>query len=114
MSASRKLRTTHFLMFIGVAPMALAAAYAMAVISAAQSQPGQGAANDAFLLIALLLFGYATALVLGGTGAIWSWVLTKRRIDERTTATVVLRTLVAATLVVPLLWYASLFLRLGG
>ena len=80
MSASRTLRTAHFLMFIGVAPMALAAAYAMAVISAAQNYPWQGAANDAFVLIALLLFGYVSTLVLGGTGAVWSWVLTRRRL----------------------------------
>lgn len=98
MSASGKLRIAHFLMYIGVAPMALAAAYSVAVIGYAQSHRGQGNGSDTFLLVVLLLFGYATALVLGRTGALCSWFLTKRRIDERSTATVSLRMTVAAAL----------------
>jgi hypothetical protein len=112
MAASRKLRTAHFLMFIGVAPLLLAGAFAVAGIAFAQMHPGQAGGSDAFMMIAFLLFGYATTLVLGGAGAWWSWSLTRRGIDRRTTATLVLRVLVGAGLVVPALWYASVFLLL--
>ena len=88
--------------------MALAVAYTVAVFYYAHNHPGQAGGSDAFLLIALLLFGYATTLALGGTGALWSWFLTKRGIDELSTATVVLRTMVVAALLVPLLWCVSL------
>ena len=108
MSASRKLRTAHFLMFIGVAPMALGAAFTAAVFCYAHTHPGQGGASDAFLLIAMLLFGYATTLVLGGTGALWSWFLTAQGIDKLWTATVVLRAIVIAALLLPPLWYVTL------
>lgn len=111
MSASRKLCIAHLLMFIGVAPMALSVIYLITVIDYAHSHPGQGGGSDAFLLIALLLFSYATTLVLGGTGALWSWFLTKRHIDKRSTATVALRMAVAAALLLPMLWYVSLFFR---
>lgn len=108
MSASRKLRTAHFLMFIGLVPMMFAIAIIIAVISFARAHPGQTGGSDAFLLIALLLLGYFTNLILGGAGALWSWFLTSRRIDQRTTATLVLRILVVVALIVPLFWYLTL------
>lgn len=111
MSASRKLRTAHFLMFIGVAPMAFAAVFTAAAFCYAHAHSGQLGASDAFLLIAMLLFGYATTLILGGTGAVWSWFLTTQGIDELWTATVVLRTIVMAALLLPLLWYVILLFR---
>jgi hypothetical protein len=111
MSASRKLRTAHFLMFIGVAPMALATVFTAAVFCFASTHPGQGGANDAFLLIAMLLFGYATALILGGTGALWSWFLTTQGIDKLETSTVFLRMIVVTALLLPLLWYVILLFR---
>jgi hypothetical protein len=106
MSASRKLRTAHFLMFIGVAPMAFAAVFTAAAFCYAHAHSGQLGASDA-----LLLFGYATTLILGGTGAVWSWFLTTQGIDELWTATVVLRTIVMAALLLPLLWYVILLFR---
>jgi len=109
MAASRKLRTAHFLMFIGVAPLVFAAAVATAAIAFARSQPGQAGGSDGFLVVALGVFGYLTTLVLGGSGALWSLYLTSRRIDARATATVVLRASVLAGLVLPLLslaWFA--------
>ena len=111
MSASRKLRTAHFLMFIGVAPMAFAAVFTAAIFFYAHTHPGQGGASDAFLLIAMLLFGYGITLVLGGTGAVWSWFLTAKGIDKLWPATVVLRTIVIAALLLPLLWYVILLFR---
>jgi hypothetical protein len=111
MPATRKLRTAHFLMFIGLAPLLLAAAFSVAGIAFAQSHPGQVGGSDAFLMIALILFGYLTTLVLGGGGAMWSWYLVRQRIDVASMATVILRTAVAVALVVPAVWYVSLLLR---
>src|SRR4051812_23617564 len=111
MAASRKLRTAHFLMFIGIAPLLLAAAFSAAGIAFAQSHPGQMGGSDAFLMIALILFGYLTTLLLGGGGAWWSWYLVSRRIDVASRATVILRAAVVVALVVPALWYLSLLLR---
>lgn len=65
MAAGRTLRTAHFLMFIGVAPLLLAAALALA---AAHAHPGQAGAADAFLMLALILSGCLATLVLGGPG----------------------------------------------
>ena len=109
MAGSCKLRIAQFLMIIGVAPMVLAITYIATVIYFAQSHPGQGGGSDAFLLIAMLLFGFATSLFLGATGALWSWRLTKRGLGELSTATIVLQTMVAVALLGPLLWYVSLF-----
>lgn len=111
MPATRKLRIAHFLMFIGIAPLLLAAAFPVSGIAFAQSHPGQVDGSDAFLMIALILFGYLTTLVLGGGGALWSWILVRRRIDVASRATIVLRTVVAVALVVPAVWYLSLLLR---
>jgi hypothetical protein len=111
MSASRKLRTAHFLMFIGVAPMAFAAVFTAAAFCYTHAHLGQAGASDAFLLITMLLFGYATTLILGGTGVVWSWFLTKQGIDKLWTATVVLRTIVMTALLLPLLWYVILLFR---
>lgn len=111
MPASRKRRTAHFLMFMGVAPLLLAAVFSVVAIAAAQAHAGQAGASDSFLMMALILFGYLTTLVLGGAGALWSWRLVKRRKDGATTATRVLWLLVGAGLVVPAAWYASLFFR---
>lgn len=108
MMASRKLRTAHFLMFIGLVPMMFAVMITVAGIAFARGHPGQVGGSDAFLMIALLLLGYFTNLVLGGIGALWSWFLTSRRIDQRTTATLVLRILVVVALIVPLFWYLTL------
>jgi hypothetical protein len=113
MPASRKLRTAHFLMFIGVAPMVLAVAFSVAGIAYARSHPGLVGGSDGFLTIALGLFGYVTTVVLGGAGALWSWFLTARGIDQRTTATLVLRTLVAAAIVLPPLGYRILVFTLS-
>lgn len=65
MAAGRTLRTAHFLMFIGVAPLLLAAALALA---AAHAHPGQAGASDAFLMLALILSGCLATPVLGGAG----------------------------------------------
>lgn len=108
MFPSRKLRTAHFLMFIGLVPMMFAVAMTIAAIAFTRGHPGQGAGSDAFLLIALSLLGYFTNLILGGIGALWSWFLTSRHIDQRTTATLVLRILVVIALIVPLFWYLTL------
>lgn len=108
MPPSRKLRTAHFLMFVGVVPLVFAAAVSVAGIASARLQPGQAGASDAFMMIALLLLGYATTVVLGGAGALWSWLLTARDSERKTTATRILQIMVIAGLVVPPLWYASL------
>jgi hypothetical protein len=51
-------------MFIGLVPMMFAIAIIIAVISFARTHPGQTGGSDAFLLIALLLLGYFTNLIL--------------------------------------------------
>ena len=110
MTASRKLRTAHFLMFIGAAPLALSATFIGAGIAYAKLHPGETGGSDVFLMLALALMGYGTTAVLGSTGALWSWYLTRRGIDASTTATVVLRTAVVVGVVGPLAWYASVWL----
>lgn len=109
MAASRKLRTAHFLMFMGVMPLLLAVAVTIAAILTARAHPGQAGLSDGFILFALLGLGFVTTLVLGCSGALWSWYLTERGIDTSTTATLVLRSMVGAGLVLPVLWYAQLY-----
>lgn len=109
--ATRKLRTAHFLMFMGVLPMMFALALAAAGIAFAQAHPGQGGASDGFLMIALSLFGYLANLILGVTGALWSLYLTRHGIDQLATATLVLRCMVAAAVVLPPLLYLGMLWR---
>lgn len=109
MSSSRKLRTAHFLMFIGIAPLAFGLFLAIVGIASSIGHVSPGGANDAFLMIAILFFGYLMTMVFGVAGLTWSWILTSRGIDRRTTATLVLRILVIGTLVlIPLLCLAPI------
>jgi hypothetical protein len=109
MAVSRKMRVAQCLMAIGIVPLLLAVIWSISIVAYARSHPGQAGGSDAFLMIALILAGYAATLVLGGGGALWSWFLTWRGIDKRTRATLVLRIIVVTSLVLPLLGYASLY-----
>jgi hypothetical protein len=103
MAASRKLRTAHFLMFIGVVPLVFAGVISIIGIASAQASPGTAGGSSGFLLMALTLLGYSTTVVLGGVGALWSLFLTSRHIDSPTTATRVLRIMVFSGIgIVPL------------
>ena len=109
MSSSRKLRTAHFLMFIGVTPLIFAGIVSLVGIAFARAHPGTAGGSDAFLMLALLTLGFSTTVVLGGTGALWSWFLTYKHIDAATTATRVLQiTVVAGIIVVSLMYLIAL------
>lgn len=115
MPPSRKLRTAHFLMFVGLVPLLFASFILIIGVAYAQGNPDTAEDFSGSPLIALLLwFSYPTAVVLGGGGALWSLFLTSRKIDSPTTATRVLRIIVFSGIGIPfgcLIVAAQLFQR---
>lgn len=102
MPASRKLRTAHSLMLMGVVPLLVAGVILIIGHAFAQANPDMDEAFSASPLIALILsFSYPTTVVLGGGGALWSFFLTSRQIDSPTTATRVLRIMVFSGIAIP-------------
>lgn len=102
MPASRKLRTAHLLMFIGLIPLFLAGVIFIIGMASALANPDTAEDFAGSTLTALiLLFSYPTAVVLSGGGALWSLFLTSSQIDSATTATRVLRIMVFSWIGIP-------------
>lgn len=111
MSPHRKLQLANALMVVGVLPLLFALGAVLMVLYGPRHAYNEAGAFDAFLLMFLVLAGYAIACVLSGGGALWSGLLAKRHPDLRAPGSTVLRVLVCLALLGPLLWQLAASMR---
>jgi len=101
MNPQNKLRIASSLMFLGLLPLALGC-YAMVATLASTDYQQQSQIGLAFIAIGKAVMAWVFALVVSGTGALWSAQVEKRHGGTHAQPARTLRTLVLVMLLVPL------------
>jgi hypothetical protein len=111
MSPRHQLRIANILIGIGVLPLALILGWTMAFfLTAVPGQPPKVPIIDPLGMIGLLIMSFLITLVMAGIAACWSWSLTTRHVDIRSSAALAFRLVTALVLSAPFLltYYLSL------
>lgn len=108
MTRQAGLRTASALMYVGLAPFALGVCWILSIFFFAWRHPGAVGGGDAFLMIAVLIVGYVFAAVVGGSGALLSYLLTAKDAGLCSRRVTMARLAVGAVLIAPLLWLAAI------
>jgi len=96
-----KLRIANSLMFLGLLPL-IAGCYAMVSTLASTDYQQQSQIGLAFIAIGKAVMAWVFALVVSGTGAVWSAQVEKQHAGAQARSARMLRTLVFVMLLVPL------------
>lgn len=112
MTSRAKLWIANVLMVLGIVPLLLGLSWILAVIGWARQHQGQMGGSDAFLMLGVLLVGYAFALLVSGGSAVWSARVARRDTGAGSRVSAIIRSGVCVVLLVPLLWYAGVSLSL--
>lgn len=108
MTVQGKLRIANALMVVGIVPLLLAIGWIFSVIAYANPHIGEMGGSDAFLMMAVLLVTYASALLVSGSSALWSALVAGRNPGTQAHAYKVIRSCVYLILIAPLLWYLGI------
>lgn len=108
MPSQSKHRVANALMLIGVMPLTLGVVWVSAAVAYGQRNRGNVGGSDVFLMMAVLAVSYLFAVLISGTGAVWSRSLAKNDPAMRAPVSKILRTCVCVILIVPLLFYGAL------
>lgn len=110
MTPQRKLCVANVFMIAGLIPLLLGVLWILSAIAYLKQHPGQGAGNDAFMMIAVLLVTYCFAFIVSGVGTIWSSLVQKRNAGIHARWPTIIRRAVFILLMAPLLCYLGLVL----
>lgn len=110
MQARNKLRTAHALMALALLPLLLGICWIVSVVHYGRQHPGQAGLTDFFVMIAVFVATYGFAVVVAGTGVVWSFVIKRQDPSLRTRSATWMLIGVSGVLALPLLFLAAISL----
>lgn len=111
MSPRHQLRIANILIAIGVLPLALVLCWTIAFfMTTVAGQAPKIPIIDPIGMIGLLMMSFIITLVMAGISALWSWSLTYRNDEIRSSSALALRIITALVLIAPFLlsYYLSI------
>lgn len=101
MKPQNKLRVANALMGLGLVPLLIGSYWMFSTLAGIDYQK-QSQIGLAFLAIGKVVFAYLFALIVSGSGAVWSAMVEKHHAGTGVRSSRMMRILVATMLVVPL------------